>query len=152
MKLYTVVYLIKNEKILMLYRNKKVNDINYGKWLGVGGHIEEYESPYECAVREVKEETGYTVNSLDYRGLITFILDNNETEYIFVFSSKDFSGNQIECNEGELHWVDKEDLMNLNIWESDYDFIEKIKNDDMELFMLKNLYKNMKLVERRLEI
>ncbi|WP_067143095.1 NUDIX hydrolase [Oceanivirga salmonicida] len=152
MKLYTVTYLEKDDKILMLYRNKKENDINKGKWIGVGGHIEEFESPYESAIREIKEETGFIANSLDYRGLITFKSDDNDVEYIFVFSTEDFSGEMIECDEGDLHWIDRNKIFELNIWEGDKDFLDKIINKDKNVFMVKSTYVNNKLVKRDFEI
>ncbi len=152
MKMYTVTYLENGDNILMLYRNKKKNDINEGKWLGVGGHIENFESPYESALREIKEETGLTVNSLEFRGLITFIADRKELEYIFVFSSEDFSGELIECDEGELHWINRNKILDLNIWEGDKDFLNKIVNKDKHVFMVKSEYINNKLEKRNIEV
>lgn len=148
----TVVYLQRNDEVLMLLRNKKKNDINEGKYIGVGGKIETYETPYEGAIREVKEETGYIVNSLDYRGLLCFTYDNKEIQYIFVFTSKDFSGNEIICNEGTLEWVKKENLLSLNIWEGDRYFLKKIVEDDYNHFMIKTVYENNELIKRKIEI
>lgn len=150
--LYTACYLEKEDKILMLYRNKKENDINEGKWLGVGGHFEPKESPLDCAKREIFEETGYIVNSLKYRGIITFVYDNKE-EYIFIFSSDDFSGDQIVCTEGELKWIDRDKILNLNMWSSDYLFMDKIVNKDYTPFMIKAEYDNNgKLIKEQLEL
>ncbi|VWL84809.1 NUDIX hydrolase [Oceanivirga miroungae] len=148
----TVVYLEKNDEVLMLLRNKKKNDINEGKYIGVGGKIEKTETPYEGAIREVKEETGYTVNSLEYRGLLSFISNNDDIQYIFIFTSSDFSGNEIVCNEGTLEWVKKDKIMSLNIWEGDRYFLEKIVNNDYSPFMIKTIYENDKLVKRIIEI
>lgn len=152
MRCDTVVYLEKDNKILMLLRNKKKNDMNQDKYIGVGGKIEKNETPYESAIREVKEETGYIVNSLEYRGLLTFVSNNYPTIYIFIFSSKDFYGEEIECNEGTLVWVEKDKILDLNIWEGDRDFLTKIINNDKNPFMIKTIYKDNKLIKRSIEI
>lgn len=148
---YTVCYIEKDDEILMLYRNKKKNDINKGKWLGVGGHIEEGESPYECVVREIKEETGLEVKKVRARGFITFIYDGN-VDYIHVFSTTEFSGKLIECDEGDLEWIKREDILNLNIWESDRYLLSKIVNKEYDYFMMTSKFKNMKLIEQKIEI
>lgn len=151
--LCTVCYLEKDNEILMLYRNKKENDINKGKWIGVGGHFEDFESPYECAVREIKEETGFSVNKLIPRGVITFNIDgSDEVQYLYVFSTDDFTGEQIECNEGHLEWIKREEILNLNIWESDKLFMNKIINKDYSFFMIKASYdENNNLIKSSLE-
>ena len=115
-QLTTLCYIEENEKYLMLHRTKKDNDENHDKWIGVGGHFEKGESPEECLVREVKEETGLTLHSFDFRGIVTFVSDENPAEYMCLFTSKDFSGEMIQCNEGQLEWVDKSDVTNLNLW------------------------------------
>ncbi len=139
MILSTVCYIEKEGKYLMLHRTKKQNDINKEKWLGIGGKFEDKESPEECTIREVKEETGLTLNSVKLRGILTFINPICETEYIFVFTSNDFTGNLIECNEGDLQWVDKHKITSLNLWEGDKIFIEKIK-EDSPFFTIKYIY------------
>ncbi len=139
MILSTICYIEKEGKYLMLHRTKKKNDINEGKWLGIGGKFEDKESPEECVIREVKEETGLTLNSVSLRGILTFINTICETEYIYVFTSNDFTGKLIECNEGELQWVDKDKVTSLNLWEGDKIFIEKIK-EDTPFFTIKYLY------------
>ena len=151
--LCTVCYLEKDNEILMLYRNKKENDINKGKWIGVGGHFEDFESPYECAVREIKEETGFSVNKLIPRGVITFNIDgSDEVQYLYVFSTDDFTGEQIECNEGHLEWIKRDEILNLNIWESDKLFMNKIINKDYSFFMIKASYdENNNLIKSSLE-
>lgn len=139
MMLSTVCYIEKEGKYLMLHRTKKKNDINEGKWLGIGGKFEDKESPEDCIIREVKEETGLTLNSVKLRGILTFINTICETEYIYVFTSNDFTGNLIECNEGELKWVEKEKVTSLNLWEGDKIFIEKIK-EESPFFTIKYVY------------
>lgn len=151
MEYCTVCYIEKDDKILMLYRNKKKNDINEGKWIGVGGHIEEFETPYECTVREVKEETGLVVKNLIPRGYISFITGNKPMG-IHVFSCKEFSGQLIECDEGELHFIKKSDILSLNIWETDVYMLKKIINDDYNYFMIKAVYENDKVKEEKIEV
>lgn len=139
MILSTVCHIEKDEKYLMLHRTKKKNDINEGKWLGIGGKFEDKESPEDCIIREVKEETGLTLNSVMLRGILTFINTICETEYIYVFTSNDFTGKLIDCNEGELQWIDKEKVTTLNLWEGDKIFIEKIKQES-PFFTIKYVY------------
>ncbi len=141
----SLCYLEKNGKFLMLYRNKKKNDVNAGKWVGIGGGFENHESPEECAKREILEETGLTVNRLDLKGIITFDNDMHETEYMFLFTSNDFTGDIIECNEGELAWIDKKDILSLNLWEGDKYFLSLL-NDNSPFFSLKLTYNNDKLI------
>ena len=126
----SICYIEKDGKYLMLHRTKKENDINKEKWIGVGGKFEDKESPEECIIREVKEETGLTLNSYKLRCIVTYISNNWETEYMYVFTSDDFSGEIIECNEGDLEWIDKDEIFNLNLWEGDKIFLDKIKKDD----------------------
>ena len=112
MILSTLCYIEKDDKYLMLHRTKKKNDINKDKWLGIGGKFEEGESPEECIVREVMEETGLKLNSYKLRTIVTYVSTNWETEYMYVFTSDDFTGDLIECNEGDLQWIDKKRLQN----------------------------------------
>ena len=126
----TICYIEKNGKYLMLHRTKKQNDINKDKWIGVGGKFEDKESPEECIIREVKEETGLILNSLSLKCIVTYVSSNWDTEYMYVFTSNDFSGELIECNEGDLEWIDKENISNLNLWEGDKIFLEKINNSN----------------------
>lgn len=139
MILSTVCYIEKDKKYLMLHRTKKKNDINEGKWLGIGGKFEDKESPEDCIIREVEEETGLTLNSVKLRGILTFINTICETEYIYIFTSNDFTGKLIECNEGELQWIDKEKVTSLNLWEGDKIFIERIE-EDSSFFTIKYIY------------
>ena len=149
-QLTTLCYIEENEKYLMLHRTKKDNDENHDKWIGVGGHFEKGESPEECLVREVKEETGLTLHSFDFRGIVTFVSDENPAEYMCLFTSKDFSGEMIQCNEGQLEWVDKSEVTNLNLWEGDRLFLELLTRD-VPFFSMKLVYKNGRLVEKILD-
>lgn len=138
-KLSTLCYIEKDGKYLMLHRTVKKNDVNKDKWIGVGGHFEQDESPEECLLREVKEETGYTLTSYQYRGLVTFVSGNGVTEYMSLFTADGFEGTPIPCDEGELQWVDKKDIEKLNIWEGDKIFF-RLLNESMEFFSLKLVY------------
>lgn len=137
--LSTLCYIEQNGKYLMLHRTVKKNDVNKDKWIGVGGHFEADESPEECVVREVKEETGYTLTSYRFRGLVTFISGNGVTEYMSLFTADGFEGEPVACNEGVLKWVSKEDVLKLNIWEGDKVFF-KLLNEREEFFSLKLVY------------
>ena len=106
----TLCYIERDNKYLMLHRTKKENDINKDKWIGIGGKFEEGESPEECLIREVKEETGLTLNSFNLRCIVTYESTNYETEYMYVFTSDEFDGELIECNEGDLQWIEKNKL------------------------------------------
>ena len=142
--LTTQIYLEKDNKYLMLLRNKKEHDINEGKWIGVGGHMEKGESPLECVIREVKEETGLTLNSALLRAKIYFTSDDYD-ELIYQYTSSDFSGEVIECNEGVLKWVPIKDVLSLPTWEGDKYFLEPIINNE-DYFEISLAYKNNKLV------
>ena len=138
------IYLEKDNKYLMLYRNKKKNDMNQGKWLGVGGHVEEGETPYQAIVRETKEETGLDLKSAEYRAIINFVNDDY-VEIIYQYTSSDFTGEVIDCNEGELRWIDKSEVLSLPMWEGDKYFLDPlIKNEPF--FEITIVYKNNKLV------
>ena len=142
----TICYIEKDGKYLMLHRTKKEKDINKDKWIGIGGKFEDKESPEECIVREVKEETGLTLNSYKLRGIVTYISNNWETEYMYVFTSVDFSGELIECNEGDLEWIDKEKIFDLNVWKGDKIFLEKLQKDS-KFFTAKFEYDGDKLLK-----
>lgn len=146
MILSTLCYIEKDGKYLMLHRTKKKNDINKDKWLGIGGKIEDGESPEECIIREVKEETGLKLNTYKLRCAVTYVSTNWETEYMYVFTSNDFTGELIECNEGDLQWVQKDKVTELNTWEGDKIFVEKIKNNDA-FFTVKFNYDGEKLIK-----
>lgn len=137
----SLCYIEKDKKYLMLHRTKKQNDYNHDKWIGIGGKFEESESPEECILREVKEETGLTLTSLDYRGIVTFVSDNNFTEYMHIFYSDSFTGSLIECDEGNLEWVDKEKMNDLPHWKGDEIFLELL-DKKVPFFSLKLIYTN----------
>lgn len=134
----TLCYLEQDNKYLMLHRCKKKNDINKDKYIGVGGHVEHGESPEDCILREVKEETGLTMHNFRLRGLLTFVIDDTD-EYSFLYTCKDFSGDIIECNEGNLEWIDKEKINTLPIWEGDKIFF-RLLEDREDYFSLKLVY------------
>ncbi len=146
MILSTLCYIEKDEKYLMLHRTKKKNDINKDKWLGIGGKFEEGESPEECMIREVKEETGLMLKNYQLRCIVTYVSTTWETEYMYVFTSNEFEGNLIPCDEGDLQWIDKDKITELNTWEGDKIFVEKIQKDN-SFFTVKFQYDGEKLVE-----
>jgi 8-oxo-dGTP diphosphatase len=141
----TLCHIEKDGKYLMLHRVKKKNDLNQDKWVAIGGKFEDKESPEECNIREVFEETGLTLHSADYRGIVTFVSDKWGTEYMHVFHTTDFSGEIIECDEGELCWVDKKEIYNLPIWEGDKIFL-RLLEQDVPFFSLKLEYQGDTLV------
>ncbi len=150
-KLSTLCYIERDGKYLMLHRTVKKNDVNKDKWIGVGGHFEEDESPEECLLREVKEETGYTLTSYRFRGLVTFVSGNGVTEYMSLFTADGFEGEATACDEGELEWVDIEDVWKLNIWEGDKIFF-RLMDERKDFFSLKLVYDGQdKLVSAALD-
>lgn len=138
-KLSTLCYIEQDGKYLMLHRTVKKNDVNKDKWIGVGGHFEEDESPEECLLREVKEETGYTLTSYKFRGIVTFVSGNGVTEYMSLFTADKFEGEQTACDEGELEWVDIAAIGDLNIWEGDKIFL-RLLAEGSDFFSLKLVY------------
>lgn len=141
----TLIYLEQNGQYLMLHRTKKQHDINHDKWIGVGGKCEENESPEECAIRETYEETGLTIQSLQYRGIVTFVSSQYEGEYMHLFTATDFTGELIDSPEGDLEWVDKKIVPELFTWEGDLIFLKKIA-EPSPFFSLKLVYQGEKLV------
>lgn len=146
MKNTTLCYIEKDNKYLMLHRIKKENDMNKDKWIGIGGKFEDKESPEDCVLREAKEETGLTLVSPQYRGIVTFVSSEWETEYMHLFTAKHFKGELIECNEGKLEWIDKKELMSLNLWEGDKIFLKLLETDE-PFFSLKLVYDKDDLTE-----
>ena len=147
MRLTTLCYIEKDGKYLMLHRTKKKNDENHNKWIGVGGKFEAGESPDECVIREVKEETGLTLTKYQFRGIVTFCSDEWEDEYMHLFTATEFEGNLIDCNEGTLEWVDKEKVLSLPTWEGDHLFLERLLSPNSSFFSLKVRYEGDRLVE-----
>ena len=141
----TLCHIEKDGAYLMLHRIKKQNDLNHDKWVGIGGKFEDKESPEECNFRETLEETGLTLNSMRYCGVVTFVSDIWETEYMHIFHSDDFSGEIKDCDEGRLEWVKLEEVYNLPIWEGDKIFLRLIE-EKAPFFSLKLEYKGDTLV------
>ena len=145
MKLTTLCYIEKDNKYLMMHRVKKENDQSHDKWLGVGGLFEEGESPEDCILREVREETGLKLTEYRYRGLVTFVSDQWENEYMHLFTATSYKGEMTECDEGELVWIPKEEVYNLNLWEGDKIFF-RLLEEDIGFFTLKVKYEGDRLV------
>ena len=137
--LSTLCYIERGGQYLMLHRTVKENDVNKDKWIGVGGHFEKNESPEECLLREVKEETGYTLTSWRYRGIVTFVYGEDITEYMSLYTADGFEGTPIPCDEGVLEWVDKERIDELELWEGDKIFF-LLLDEDHPFFSLKLVY------------
>lgn len=145
----TLCYLEREGQVLMLFRDKKKNDGNRGKWIGVGGKLKESESPDECLLREVKEETGLTLTSYALRGIVTFVSDLWETEQMYLFTADGFTGTLTECEEGTLAWKKKEELPDLPMWEGDRLFLDLLR-EGAPFFLMKLVYRGDRLVEARL--
>lgn len=147
-KLTTLGYLIKDNKTLMLHRIKKEGDIHKGKYNGLGGKFEPEESPEQCFIREVEEESGYIVKNPKLLGIITFPkFWHGEDTYVFVFSAKDFSGNIKESLEGDLHWIENDKLLNLPLNEGDYIFMPWIYENKPFFSAIFNYDENKKLLD-----
>lgn len=147
----TLIYLEQNGSYLLLHRVKKKNDINKDKWIGVGGKCEENESPEECALRETYEETGLTVTDLRYRGVVTFVSDEYEGEYMHLFTGSQFEGKLKNCDEGELEWIPQEQVLRLPTWEGDAIFL-KLLFENAPFFSLKLRYEGSRLAEKNLHL
>lgn len=145
-KLTTLCYIEKDDSYLMLHRVSKKHDVNKDKWIGIGGHFEENESPEECLLREAKEETGLTLTNWSFRGIVTFISEGWDTEYMCLYTADGYEGEMIPCNEGVLEWVKKEYLLKLNLWEGDKIFL-KLLQENAPFFSLKLAYKGDQLEE-----
>ena len=143
----TLCYIEREGQYLMMHRVKKEKDINRDKWVGVGGHFEDYESPEECLLREVSEETGLKLLNYRLRGVITFISDRWQTEYMFLYTADSFEGQIGKCDEGNLEWVDKDTVYELPIWEGDKIFFRLLEQES-PFFSLKLRYIGEELVEK----
>lgn len=132
----TCIYLIHEGQWLMLYRNRKKKDVNAGKYIGVGGKIEPGETPRECAVREVREETGLHMLHPVYRGTVYFESPDQEDEKIWIYTCTDYDGNLHACNEGTLEWVPVNQILNLDLWDGDRIFLKKLLFHEPEKFCL----------------
>lgn len=149
MKMSTLCYIERDNQYLMLHRVAKDNDPNKDKWIGVGGKFEENESPDECLLREVEEETGLKLTKYRARGIVTFVSDQWETEYMHLYTATEFEGTIGECAEGILEWVDKDQIYCLNLWEGDKVFLEELRKND-KFFRLKLVYEGEKLVHSQI--
>ena len=141
----TLIYVERGDEYLMLHRTKKENDLNRDKWIGIGGKFEENESPEGCMLREAREETGLTLTSWRYRGIVTFLSDRWETEYMHLFTADGYSGTLRQCDEGDLAWIKKSELLKLKLWEGDKIFLRLLDSDE-PFFSLKLKYEGDTLV------
>lgn len=148
--LTTLCYIEQEGAYLMMHRVKKEKDINKDKWVGVGGHFEEGESPEECLLREVLEETGLTLTDYRLRGVITFLTDVWQPEYMFLYTAGGFTGTLSDCDEGVLEWVSKEKVPQLPIWEGDKIFF-RLMEERQDFFSLKLRYEKDVLIEAVLD-
>ena len=152
MRQTTLCYIEKGGQYLMLHRVRKENDENKDKWIGVGGKLEDRESPEDCVLREVKEETGLTLTEYRYRGLVTFVSDRWETEYMHLFTATGYTGTlRADCDEGELAWIDKRALLELPLWEGDRIFL-RLLDQGAPFFSLKLVYEGERLVSSSLNV
>ncbi len=153
MKNTTLIYFEKDGKYLMMNRNKKENDENAGKWIGVGGKFNDGESPEDCAMREAFEETGLTptADALKYRGIVTFVSDTWPCEYMHLFTCNKFTGELTNCDEGELAWIGKDKVLELPLWEGDREFL-KLIYEDSPFFSLKLEYEGERLVKTHCKV
>ena len=142
----TLCYVTRGDQVLMLHRVKKENDINKDKWIGIGGKFEGEESPDECLLREAREETGLTLTRWQCRGVVTFLNDTCEGEYMYLFTADRFTGELTGCPEGDLHWVSREFLDRLPKWEGDKIFLDLLWQD-APFFLLTLRYHGDKLME-----
>ena len=141
----TLIYVERGDEYLMLHRTKKENDLNRDKWIGIGGKFEENESPEDCMLREAREETGLTLTSWRYRGIVTFLSDRWETEYMHLFTADGYSGTLRQCDEGDLAWIKKSELLKLKLWEGAKIFLRLLASD-APFFSLKLKYEGDTLV------
>ena len=145
MQLATLCYLRKNNKTLMLHRVKKENDMHEGKWNGLGGKFLPGETPEECALREIKEESGYKIGKLKLHGFIVFpLFDGLQDWNVFIFSGEDLSGEEIVSEEGDLRWIENDKLLDLELWEGDKIFLKWLDKDS--IFSAKFVYDCGKLI------
>ena len=145
----TLCYIERGDEYLMLHRVKKENDINRDKWIGLGGKFKEDESPEECLLREVYEESGLRLTSWRYRGIVTFVNTKCSSEYMHLFTADGFEGTVGPCDEGELEWIKKSELMKLTLWEGDRIFLRLLETDE-PFFSLKLSYDGDELIGAKL--
>lgn len=148
--LTTLCYIENEDSYLMLHRVKKENDMNHDKWIGIGGKFEDGESPEECILRECREETGLTLKDASLRGIITFVSDEYPCEYMFLYTATEFEGDIKACDEGNLEWVAKDKIDQLNLWQGDLIFF-RLLEENRPFFSLKLEYSGDKLVAADLD-
>lgn len=146
----SLCYLYRGNQVLMMHRTRKKNDMNHDKWIAIGGRFEAGESPEECALREVKEETGLTMIAPAYRGVVTFINDRYETERMHLFTADRFEGEMTDCDEGELVWIPKAQMDALPQWEGDRIF-HRLLDEGIPFFELELNYSGEKLLSAFLD-
>lgn len=129
----TLCYIRSNGNCLMLYRNKKKDDPNAGKWVGIGGKVEQGETPDECLVREVREETGFTLTNYHYHGVVEFRNDKWPDEDMYLYSSSYYQMPEINCDEGDARWIPEDEVLSLDLWEGDRYFLEPLLAGDMSI-------------------
>lgn len=142
----TLCYVLRGNDVLMLHRVKKKNDINHDKWIGIGGKFEHEESPDECLLREAREETGLTLTHWQCRGIVTFLNEGGEGEYMYLFTADEWEGQLIECDEGDLQWISRDFLNGLPKWEGDQIFLDLLWRNT-PFFLLTLRYCGDKLTE-----
>ena len=146
----TLCYITRGDQVLMLHRVKKERDVNKDKWIGIGGKFEDGESPDECLLREAREETGLTLTDWRCRGVVTFLNEGADGEYMYLFTADGFAGELTGCDEGELRWVRRDFLYTLPMWEGDKIFLNLLWQD-APFFLLTLRYRGEKLVEAVLD-
>ena len=146
----TLCYITRGDDVLMLHRVKKKNDLNQDKWIGIGGKFEKDETPDECQLREAYEETGLTLTNWKCRGIVTFLSDRWEGEYMYLFTADGFTGELKTCEEGDLQWVSRDFINQLPLWEGDPIFL-KLLWEDAPFFLQKLRYEGSRLVEAVLD-
>ena len=145
----TLCYIERDGCYLMMHRVKKKNDMNHDKWLGIGGGFLEDESPEDCIRREALEETGLTLGHLDFYSVVTFVIENGECEHMFLYKCSDFTGELTDCDEGELVWLPKAELLTKKMWEGDKLFLKAL-DERNDFFTLKLRYEGENLVESKI--
>ena len=129
----------------MLHRVKKENDMNRDKWIGIGGKLEDGETPEMCLLREAREETGLTLTSYKYRGIVHFLSDVWDDEDMHLYTADGYEGEIIDCDEGTLEWIDKSKILDLPLWEGDKLFLALLPTD-VDFFDMTLQYHGEKLV------
>ena len=147
-KYHTLLY-PKKRTVICFFTEQKGHDFNKDKWIGVGGKFEDKESPEECLLREVKEETGLDLISWRWHGIVTFVSDEYPTEYMYLYTSSDYTGSLIDCDEGELEWVPKSRIFELPIWPGDRIFLHLMQTG-IPFFSLKLVYRKDRLIAVKL--